>query len=98
MKTNVHPKWYPEARVVCSCGNTFTVGSTKEEIRVEICARCHPFFTGEMRFADTEGKVDKFNKKRAEAAKKAPLLKKKGKSAPVEDKTPKTLKEMLMGL
>ncbi len=99
MKANIHPKWYPEARVVCACGNTFTVGSTQEEIRVEICSRCHPFFTGEMRYADTEGKVEKFMKKRAEAAKKAPLLKKKkGQQTAVADTQPKTLKEMLMGL
>jgi len=99
MKTDIHPKWYREARIVCACGNTFTVGSTKEELRVEICSRCHPFFTGELRYADTEGKVEKFIKKREEAARKAPLLKKKkGKQPPAEDIQPKTLKEMLMGL
>lgn len=98
MKTDIHPKWYTQARVVCACGNTFTVGSTKEQLRVQICNRCHPFFTGELRYADTEGKVEKFIKKREEATRKAPLLKKKGKQPPAEDKQPKTLKEMLMGL
>ncbi len=64
MKTAIHPQWYPEATVVCACGNTFKIGSTKSEIRVEICGRCHPFFTGEQgRIIDMEGQVDRFYKK-----------------------------------
>ena len=101
MKATIHPKWYPEAVVGCACGNTFTVGSIKSEIRVEICARCHPFYTGSKRLADTEGKVDRFVKKGAAARAKAPeLAKKKAKKAGyvVEDTGPKSLKEMLMGV
>ena len=63
MKTDIHPKYYPEAKVVCSCGNTFTVGSTKESIRVEVCSVCHPFFTGEQRIVDTEGRVERLRRR-----------------------------------
>jgi len=101
MKASIHPKWNQEAVVVCACGNTFTVGSTKDQIRVEICAKCHPFYTGSLRLADTEGKVDRFIKKVAAAKAKAPeLARKKAKKAniPQEDTGPKSLKEMLMGI
>ena len=60
MKPDIHPKYYPEARVVCACGNVFTVGATQPELHVEICAACHPFFTGEQRIVDTAGQVERF--------------------------------------
>ena len=63
MRENIHPKWYPEAQVVCACGNTWTVGSTVPEIRTDVCSACHPFFTGEQRIVDTEGQVDRFMKR-----------------------------------
>ncbi|NPA39881.1 MAG: 50S ribosomal protein L31 [Thermodesulfobacteria bacterium] len=63
MKKGIHPEYYPDAVVRCACGNEFKVGSTKPEIRVEICSKCHPFFTGEMKFVDTEGRIEKFMKK-----------------------------------
>ena len=66
MKT-IHPKWHPKAKVACACGHTFITGSTKPEIQVEICAACHPFFTGEMRFVDTQGRVEKFQAKQKAA-------------------------------
>jgi large subunit ribosomal protein L31 len=66
MKKGIHPQYYEEATVRCACGNEFKVGSTKKEIRVEICSKCHPFFTGEMKFVDTEGRIEKFMKKYAE--------------------------------
>ncbi|HHW48262.1 MAG TPA: 50S ribosomal protein L31 [Clostridiaceae bacterium] len=62
MKEGIHPK-YGEAVVRCACGETFTTGSTKKELRVEICSKCHPFFTGKQKFVDTGGRVDKFKKK-----------------------------------
>ena len=62
MKTGIHPTWYPDAKVSCVCGNTFTTGSTQANIRVEICAVCHPFYTGQQRFVDTQGQVEKFGK------------------------------------
>jgi len=63
MKSNIHPTYYPDAQVICSCGNTWTTGSTRKVIRTDVCSRCHPFFTGEQRIVDTEGQVDRFYKK-----------------------------------
>lgn len=60
MKQDIHPKWYPNAQVACSCGATFTVGATQESIRTDVCSSCHPFFTGEQRIVDTEGQVQRF--------------------------------------
>jgi len=71
MKKNVHPDYYPEAQVVCSCGNVFTTGSSEKEIGVEICSACHPFFTGKSKFIDAKGRVEKFQEKRAAAEKHA---------------------------
>jgi len=70
VKEKIHPKWYPEARVHCACGSTFTTGSTLPEISVEICAACHPLFTGQQKLVDTAGRVDKFNQRAAAAKKK----------------------------
>ncbi|MBI2052406.1 MAG: 50S ribosomal protein L31 [Candidatus Sungbacteria bacterium] len=70
MKTNIHPKYYPDAKVRCVCGNSFTVGSTKESFEVEICHACHPFYTGKEKMIDTAGRVEKF---KARMAKKAPV-------------------------
>jgi len=101
MKANIHPKWYPEAKVICACGNTFTVGSTKEEIRVELCSACHPFFTGQQKFVDTLGRVEKFQSKQKAASQKPLIAKRKKKllkkieEAKAEEKRPKSLKEML---
>ncbi len=63
MKEGIHPKWYPNARVVCACGNTWTVGAAVPELRTDVCSNCHPFFTGEQRIVDTEGQVDRFIKR-----------------------------------
>ena len=76
MKKGIHPEYYHEAVVRCACGNEFTVGSTKPEIRVEIFSKCHPFFTGEMKFVDTEGRIEKFMKKYADFYKKLEASKK----------------------
>ena len=63
MKEKIHPKYYPEAHVVCACGNSWTTGATVPEIRVDVCSACHPFFTGEQRIVDTAGQVDRFMKR-----------------------------------
>jgi large subunit ribosomal protein L31 len=63
MKKGIHPEYYPDAKVVCSCGNTFTVGSTKKAIRTDVCSACHPFFTGEQRLVDAGGQVERFIKR-----------------------------------
>lgn len=64
MKAEIHPK-YQRATATCACGNNFEVGSTKEEIKVEICSSCHPFFTGKQMLVDTEGRIERFKKKYA---------------------------------
>jgi large subunit ribosomal protein L31 len=63
MKDKIHPKYYDNAKVTCLCGNTFTTGSTKPEIKVEICSKCHPFYTGTQRIVDTMGRVERFKKR-----------------------------------
>ncbi len=63
MRTDIHPKYYSEAQVVCSCGNSWTTGSTQQSIRTDICSKCHPFYTGEQRIVDTAGQVDRFMKR-----------------------------------
>ena len=63
MKDKIHPKYYENAKVSCLCGNTFTTGSTKPEIRVEMCSKCHPFYTGTQRLVDTMGKVERFKRR-----------------------------------
>jgi large subunit ribosomal protein L31 len=63
MREGIHPTWYPEAVVTCTCGNTWTVGSTRPTIHTDVCSNCHPFYTGEQRIVDTEGQVDRFMKR-----------------------------------
>lgn len=101
MKAQIHPQWYPAARVTCACGNSFTVGATVPEIRVEICSHCHPFFTGKMAYVDTLGRVERFQQKQKAAAAQATQLsekKKKKQEREASLRTPKSLKEMLLGL
>jgi large subunit ribosomal protein L31 len=63
MKEGIHPKYNHEAVVKCACGNTFVTGSTKDELKVEMCSKCHPFFTGKHKILDTGGRIEKFMKK-----------------------------------
>ena len=70
MKQGIHPQWNHQAKAICACGNTFLTGSMQEEIHVDICSNCHPFFTGEMRFVDRQGRVDKFMQKMSAAQQK----------------------------
>ncbi len=85
MKQNLHPKWNHVCIVTCACGSVFTTGSQKDTITVDICSACHPFFTGEMKFVDRQGRVDKFMQKMSAAATKQAALaaKKKAKQAEV---------------
>ncbi|NLI70465.1 MAG: 50S ribosomal protein L31 [Firmicutes bacterium] len=62
MKAEIHPKYY-RAKITCACGESFETGSTKENIRIDICSRCHPFFTGKQKFVDTGGRVERFKRK-----------------------------------
>ncbi|MFA5131168.1 MAG: 50S ribosomal protein L31 [Patescibacteria group bacterium] len=63
MKNDIHPKYYPNCKVTCVCGNTFTTGSTEPEIKVELCSACHPFYTGKQKLVDTARRVEKFEAK-----------------------------------
>lgn len=102
MKKEIHPTYYEDAKVVCACGNTFTTGSTKPEIHVEICSQCHPFFTGTAKYVDTEGRVERFQRQAKEAESTREVLKKRkeAKEGKVREEPaqPKTLKEMMQFL
>ena len=62
MKKDIHPTYYPDAKIICACGHVLTTGSTVKEIHVEICSNCHPFYTGKEKLIDTAGRVDRFKK------------------------------------
>ncbi len=83
--------FYQNAKITCACSTTFTVGSTKPEIHVEVCSNCHPFYTGQAKFVDTEGRVEAF--RRREASKQDKREKKQ--AEPQKPERPKSLKEML---
>jgi len=65
MKTSIHPNWYNDCKVTCACGNSFVVGATVQTLQVDICSNCHPFYTGQMKYIDTAGRVDAFINKKA---------------------------------
>lgn len=93
MKAAIHPKYNPVTQVTCSCGNSFTVGSTVDSIHVELCSNCHPFYTGQQKFVDTASRIEKFQKKmevKQERVKRQ--VEKK------EEVRPQTLREMLEAL
>jgi len=73
MKEKIHPQYFSDAQVICACGNTFTTGSTRKVIKVELCSKCHPFLTGERRMMDTAGRVERFKRRyqKKEQAKEA---------------------------
>lgn len=87
MKTDIHPKYFDKAEVKCACGNAFTTGSTKPKLDVEICFKCHPFFTGKEHLIDTAGKVERFKARREKAAAAPKVVKKaRVKKAPAKKK------------
>lgn len=81
MKKDIHPKYYPAAKATCGCGNKFTVGAAVPEIQVEICSKCHPFYTGSQELVDTTGRVERFKARRAKAS-AHPKKQKTAKKAP----------------
>jgi len=97
MKKGIHPEYYKDATVKCSCGNTFKVGSTLPELHVEICSKCHPFYTGKQKLVDTAGRVDKFVARAEKQVKTAAVRKgkkaKKAKSLAKKTSQKKALKE-----
>lgn len=86
MKAAIHPTYHTQAKVVCACGNSFTTGSTQDVIRVEVCSKCHPFFTGQMRYVGTAGRVDRFKQKQENAQKFEGLSKKERRAAKRKEK------------
>ena len=93
MKSNIHPTYHNDAKVVCAnCNNTFTTGATQEELRIEICSACHPFYTGKKTLIDTEGRVDKFKNKMEAATGRT--KKKRGKKT-LEERVNLELEEQL---
>lgn len=98
MKTAIHPQFYDEAQVICVCSNKFTTGSTQEKIHVELCHKCHPFYTGNQKFVDTGSLIKKFQTKQENAQKYQTTKKKKIEEKKKSQEGPKTLREMLMGL
>lgn len=83
MKKEIHPEYYPKAKVTCACGNSFTVGSTLKEIKVELCSACHPFYTGKQKLVDSARRVEKFKEK---------MVKKAAISATKKEKKPRVKK------
>jgi len=104
MKKKIHPQYYTDATITCACGNIFTTGSTVKTIRIELCSKCHPFYTGKQRIIDSENLVKKFEEKR-KGAQKAKGVRKKDKKArrrakvtEIRGKKSLTLKDMLKDL
>lgn len=96
MKANIHPKYFLQAQVVCTCGNRFTVGSTLETIHIELCNKCHPFYTGAQKFVDTVGKIERFKQKQEKAHQRLVSVRKIKEEKEKEEHRPRTLREMLM--
>lgn len=92
MKAETHPEYFPDATVTCSCGHVFTVGSTKKEISVEICAACHPFYTGQKKYVDARGRVERFSKI-AEKSAQVKAMRDAQKAAPKKKKNIEVLTE-----
>lgn len=94
MKQGIHPTWYDDCKVTCNCGNTFVIGSNQQTLEIDICNKCHPFFTGEVKFVDRQGRVDKFKQKVATAQATKPTKKKK-KAQESTDEVPKSYRDLL---
>jgi large subunit ribosomal protein L31 len=94
MKKEIHPKYFPKAKIKCACGQVFEIGAGKENLEVEICSHCHPFYTGQEKLIDTAGRVEKFKQRiaRASAAPKKTKGARKVKAAPEKEKKTKPKK------
>lgn len=89
MKKDIHPEYFPEARVVCGCGNSFVTGATQQLIKTDICSACHPFFTGEQRIVDTAGQVERYMKRLEKREEMGKVAAPTAAPEPEEDETPK---------
>ncbi len=88
MKKDIHPKYYPEAHIICACGNVITTGSTKPEMKVEVCSACHPFYTGKKRLVDSTGRLDRFKKRFEKTSQLKAAKEKRAKKAKAATKKP----------
>lgn len=95
MKANLHPTYHQDTKVTCNCGNSFTTGSTVDHISVEVCYKCHPYYTGEQRFLDTKGRVETFQKKQKAAAEFKTKYGNKVKRLEQKEREGKSLRELL---
>ncbi|MDP2703657.1 MAG: 50S ribosomal protein L31 [bacterium] len=91
MKKDIHPTYYPKAKITCNCGKSFTIGGTKEKLEVEICSNCHPFYTGKQTLIDTAGRAERFKARAARADKKSVEKKKTKKTTRAQNKKPKVV-------
>lgn len=98
MKAGIHPQYFENAQIVCACGNIITTGSTVQMIHVELCQKCHPFYTGEQRFVDAASRIQKFQEKQQIAKQYEGKKVKKQEDQKKHDLQPRTLKEMLASL
>lgn len=100
MKAGIHPQYNESITVTCSCGNSFLTGSIKESIRVDLCSKCHPFYTGTQKLVDTEGKVEKFARKRKIAQKQQAVIqaKKQVEQKKQQLQRPNSLAEMVAAI
>lgn len=96
MKATIHPQYFENTQVVCACGNKFTIGSTVEVIHIELCNKCHPFYTGEQKYVDTASLIQKFQKKQQTAIQYKSKTVRKQEEQKNRSSAPKTLREMLM--
>lgn len=94
MKQNIHPQYFVDCKVTCACGNTFITGATVQSISVDVCAKCHPIFTGEMKFVDTLGRVEKFQKTQQKAKALKEQIVKKVEERRAQER-PASLREMI---
>lgn len=95
MKANLHPTYHEDAKVTCNCGNSFITGSTTDIISVEVCYKCHPYYTGEQRFLDTKGRVETFQKKQKQAQEFKAKYGTKVRKAEQKEREAKSLRELL---
>ncbi len=98
MKLQTHPTYFDDAKVICACGNVMTIGSTKQTIHVELCSKCHPFYTGEQKFVDSASRIQKFQNKKDVASKYVSKIVKKQEEKKAREGQPKSLAEMLAAI
>lgn len=98
MKAKIHPVYFADSKTICACGNVMTIGSTKQTIHVELCSKCHPFYTGEQKFVDSASRIQKFQKKQNIAKQYISKIVRKQEEKKAKESGPKSLAEMLAAI